>query len=189
MEKYFIIALVIFIIINLILMIPIEVRIVKRFDRPILFRVLLFNHIIFQKIKIESKKSEIKFKLSYIFETDLNKLLKELKNENFFITLMLEYAKIKKVTVIPTFNSSNPLLLPYFGVMDWMLVATIKKYIDSTFKNVENEYYQIIILKDDMQGLNFEICTTITLFNLVFEIIKNFKVFLKTIRKKEKKYE
>ena len=102
---------------------------------------------------------------------------------------MLEHAIIKKVTVIPTFNSSNPLLLPYFGVMDWMLVATIKKYIDSTFKNIENEYYQIIILKDDMQGLNFEICTTITLFNLVFEIIKNYKVFLKTIRKKEKKYE
>ena len=63
MEKYFIIALVIFIIINLILMIPIEVRIVKRFDRPILFRVLLFNRIIFQKIKIESKKKEFKFKL------------------------------------------------------------------------------------------------------------------------------
>ena len=189
MTKYFIIILIIFIIINLILLIPLEIRIVKRFDRPILFRIIIFDHIFFQKIKIENKKQKIKFKLSYLFETDLNELFKELKEENFFIYLMLEHSVIKKVTVIPTFNSSNPLLLPYFGVMDWMLVSTIKKYIDSTFKNVENEYYQIIILKDDMQGLNFEICATITLFNLVFEIIKNFKVFLKTIRKKEKKYE
>ena len=191
MGKYFTIILIIFIIINLILLIPLEIRIVKRFDRPILFRVLVFNRIIFQKIKIESKKKKtnFKFKLSYIFETDLNEVLKELKEENFFIYLMLEHAIIKKVTIIPTFNSSNPLILPYLGVMDWMLVATIKKYIDSTFKNVDNEYYQIILLKEDMQGLNFEICTTISLFNLALQIIKNFKVFLKTITKKEKKYE
>lgn len=189
MAKYFIITLIIFIIINLILLIPLEIRIVKRFDRPILFRLLIFNYILFQKTKTESNKQKLKFKFSYIFETDLNELFKDLKKDNFFISLMLEHAIIKKVTVIPTYNSSNPSLLPYLGVIDWMLVSTIKRYIDSTFKNIEDEYYQIIILKDDMQGLNFEICATITLFNLVFEIIKNFKVFLKTIRKKEKKYE
>lgn len=191
MGKYLIIFLIIFIIINLILLIPLEIRIIKRINRPILFKILLFNKTLFQKTMDDNKKppSRYKFKLSHIFDTDLNEILKELKEENIFISMMLENAIIEKITIIPTFNSANPQMIAFFGFMDWMLVATIKRYIDNTFKYVNNEYYQIILLKEDTQGLNFEICSSITLFNILMQIIKNHKVFLKTIKKKENKYE
>ncbi len=191
MEKYLIIVLVSFIIVYLISLIPIEVRIIKRINRPVLFRVLIFNHIFYQKISKKNKKQKnnFKFKLSYIFETDLNVVLEDLKETNFFIFLALEYSSIKKVTVIPTYNSTNPLLMPYFGVANWLIVSTIKKYINSTFKNVNDEYYQIILLKEDLQGLNFEICVNIPIYKFILAIFKNYKVFFKTIRKKEHKYE
>lgn len=192
MEKYFIIILIIFIIINLILLIPVQVRIIKRFDRPLLFRVHIFNHIFYQKIITQNnnaKEKKFKFKLKYIFETDLNVILDDLKKTNFFIYLALEHSSINKVTVIPAYNSSNPILMPYIGVADWIIVSAVKKYINSTFKNVSDEYYQIILLKDDTQGINFEIYATITLFKFIIAIFKNFKVFLKTIRKKETSYE
>ncbi|MFR7881730.1 MAG: hypothetical protein ACLU5J_09815 [Christensenellales bacterium] len=61
------------------------------------------------------QKSSFQFKISYLFENDLNIILKDLKEENFFVYLLLEFAKIKKVTFIPTFNSSNPIMMPYLG--------------------------------------------------------------------------
>lgn len=192
MQKYFIIAIIVFIIINLILMIPIEVRIIKRIGKPVLIRIRMFNRDLYihtlDKTTSKKKKGTIfKFKISYIFETDLNEILSSLKDDNFFVYLILEHSAIKKVTVIPTFNSDDPAVLPYLGVMNWFLVSNIKKYIDYTFKIVEDDYYQIVLLKEDLQGLNFEIYSTVTLFKLIVAIFSNFKVFLKLFKKKEKK--
>lgn len=192
MQKYFIIAIIIFIIINLILLIPIEFRIIKRIGKALLIRVRIFNkdiyiHILSKTSKKNGLKTNFKFKIAHIFETDLNEILSSVKDENFFVYLILEYSTIKKVTVIPTFNSQDPEILPYLGVMNWFLVSNIKKYIDHTFKIVEDDYYQIVLLKDDLQGLNFEIYSTVTIFNLIVAIFSNFKVFLKLFKKKERK--
>lgn len=188
MQKYFIILLII-LLISFFLFTKIEIRIIKRFDRPLLIRVLVFNHIFYQKL-IDTPKTSPKtqFKLSYIFDTDLNKTLKKLKEKNFFINIILEYATIKKVTLIPVYSTTNPTLMPYFGFANWMLIATVKKYLEATFKKISDQYYQIILLKDQ-KGINFELYLDIAIYQIIKGIIKNYKVFLKTIRKREKKYE
>lgn len=119
----------------------------------------------------------------------MNIILKDLKEENFFVYLLLEFAKIKKVTFIPTFNSSDPIMMPYLGFLDWFIISNIKNYIDHTFHVVKDDYYQIVLLQDENQGINFEVCATVTLLEMLFAIIKNFKVFLKLFKKKEKNYE
>ena len=127
----------------------------------------------------------------YIYnENGLNfEILKDLKEENFFVYLLLEFAKIKKVTFIPTFNSSDPIMMPYLGFLDWFIISNIKNYIDHTFHVVKDDYYQIVLLQDENQGINFEVYATVTLLEILFAIIKNFKVFLKLFKKKEKNYE
>ena len=183
MLKYFIIFIIILIILDLILLIPIEARIIKKIEKPLLLKVLIFKKTIFQmELKKKAKpkqKSSFKFRVSYLFENDLNIILKDLKEENFFVYLLLEFATIKKVTFIPTFNSSNPIVMPYLGFLDWFIISNIKNYIDNTFNIVKDDYYQIVLLKDENQGINFEVYAT----------IKNFKVFLKLFKKKEKNYE
>lgn len=187
MWKYFIIVFIIILII-LILNIPLEARIVKKNQNPLLVMIRLFNISIYQTYlpKQKSKKT-FNFKLSYLFETNLNEILKDLKDENFFVYLILEYASIKKITVIPKFSTTNPLLIPYVGTFDWMITSLIKKYVDTTFKKVKDDYYQIILLKDESYGINFEIYTTVTIFWLIVAIIKKFKVFLRLF--KEQSYE
>jgi hypothetical protein len=54
---------------------------------------------------------------------------------------------------------------------------------------VKDDYYQIVLLQDENQGINFEVYATVTLLEILFAIIKNFKVFLKLFKKKEKNYE
>lgn len=191
MLKYFIIVLIILLILSILLMIKIETRIVKRVNRPLVFKVLILNKIIYYKRVEQTKKRKSKFyfKLADIFETDLNVVLKSLKKENFFVTLILEYGTLKKVTVIPTFNSDDPNILPYLGVLDWYIVSSIKNYIDSTFSLVSDDYYQIILLKEDTQGLNFEIYVTVSILEFIIAIFANFKVFFKLFKKKEDNYE
>ena len=148
MLKYFIIFIIILVVLDLILLIPIEARIVKRIEKPLLLKVLVFKKTIFQmELKKKAKpkqKSSFQFKISYLFENDLNIILKDLKEENFFVYLLLEFAKIKKVTFIPTFNSSDPIMMPYLGFLDWFIISNIKNYIDHTFHVVKDDYYQII---------------------------------------------
>ena len=189
MLKYFIIFIIILVVLDLILLIPIEARIVKRIEKPLLLKVLVFKKTIFQmELKKKAKpkqKSSFQFKISYLFENDLNIILKDLKEENFFVYLLLEFAKIKKVTFIPTFNSSDPIMMPYLGFLDWFIISNIKNYIDHTFHVVKDDYYQIVLLQDENQGINFEVYATVTLLEMLFAIIKNFKVFLKLFKKKE----
>lgn len=191
MLKYFIIILIILLVLSLLLIIKIETRIVKRTARPLVFKILIFNRILYYK-KIEQtkkRKSKFYFKLADIFETDLNVVLKKLKKDNFFVTLILEYGTLNKVTVIPTFNSADPDILPYLGVIDWYIVSSIKNYIDSTFSLVSDDYYQIILLKENTQGLNFEIYITVSVLELIIAVFSNFKVFLKLFKKKRDNYE
>lgn len=191
MLKYFIIILIILLVLSFLLIIKIETRIVKRTARPLVFKILIFNRILYYK-KIEQtkkRKSKFYFKLADIFETDLNVVLKKLKKDNFFVTLILEYGTLKKVTVIPTFNSKDPNILPYLGVIDWYIVSSIKNYIDSTFSLVSDDYYQIILLKENTQGLNFEIYITVSVLELIIAVFSNFKVFLKLFKKKRDNYE
>ncbi len=191
MLKYFIIFLIVLLVLDLILGIKLEARLIKKHHQPLLLKIRLFNKTIFQTTlkKTSHQSSNFKFQLSYLFETDLNTILKDLKEDNFFVYLILEYGTLKKVTVIPTYNSSNPSLLPYLGVADWLIASIIKRYLDETFKTIEDAYYQIVLLKEEQQSLNFEIYVNVTLWAFVKTIIKKFKVFLKLFHKKEQNYE
>lgn len=189
MQKYIMILIIILIILNLLLSIPVELRIVKRNGNPLLLKARIFNFEIYSKyLKKNKEKSGIKFKFkaAYLFENNLNEILSSLKDENFFVYLILEYAKLTKVTVISTFNSENPTIMPYVASMNWFLLANIKKYIDYTFKVVKDDYYQIVLLQEDLQGINFEIYSQVTLLGVLIAIIKRFKIFLKLFKRKEK---
>ena len=67
------------------------------------------------------------------------------------------------------------------GFSGWLSVATIKRYIESTFKYVDDDYYQVII-GDNNLGLLFELEITLTLFKFLIAMCKKFKLFLKTIK-------
>lgn len=189
MLKYFIIMLVVIVIVSFLFIIKVEARFVKRINNPFIFKIMVFNKIIYYKIIKSKKKKKLTIKGINIFDADLNIVLKDLKKENFFVTLILEYGSLKKVTLIPAFNSEDPMIMPYLGVLDWYIASSVKRYIDYTFSNISDDYYQIILLKDDTQGINFEIYITISLMELIVAIISNFKVFLKIFKKKDGKYE
>lgn len=173
-----------------ILFVKLEVRITKRHNEPLCVKIVLFKKTIIKKIiqKNSSKNVPFHFSISYIFENNLNVILKDVKENNFFIYLFLEFARIKKITIIPLFNSTNPDFLPFIGFGNWFLNSLIKSYIDHSFKHVQDEYYQIILLDDYKQGLDFEIYATILVGEIGYAIIKKFKVFLKLFKKKEKAY-
>ena len=71
------------------------------------------------------------------------------------------------------------------------LANSIKQYgvIQPIIVTLKDDYYQIVLLQDENQGINFEVYATVTLLEILFAIIKNFKVFLKLFKKKEKNYE
>ena len=71
------------------------------------------------------------------------------------------------------------------------LANSIKQYgvIQPIIVTLKDDYYQIVLLQDENQGINFEVYATVTLLEMLFAIIKNFKVFLKLFKKKEKNYE
>ena len=63
MLKYFIIFIIILIILDLILLIPIEARIIKKIEKPLLLKVLIFKKTIFQmELK---KKAKVHLNLEY----------------------------------------------------------------------------------------------------------------------------
>ena len=111
----------------------------------------------------------------------LNEGLKVQKENSFLFYLILEYATVTKVTFIPVTNSNNPTLFTLLGFSGWFSVATIKRYIESTFKYVDDDYYQVIIGNNNL-GLLFELELTLTLFKFLIAMCKKFKLFLKTIK-------
>lgn len=183
MLKMIIIITSILFFLNIILLIPIRVKIGKRMTEEPYLEIRIFNTLI-KKMKVVKNNNLNVPKISVwkvLSSYNLNEGLKVQKENSFLFYLILEYATVTKVTFIPVTNSNNPTLFTLLGFSGWFSVATIKRYIESTFKYVDDDYYQVIIGKNNL-GLLFELELTLTLFKFLIAMCKKFKLFLKTIK-------
>lgn len=181
MIKTIIVICIILLIINLILLIPIKIKIYKRKEDPFKIEIRIL-HFILNKANSNKKSKLSKIKYSDIlFHYNLNEILKKQKEESFYIYLVLEYATINKVTYIPVVGSNDDILFPYLGFGGIMSINLLKRYIESTFKYVDNDYYQIIF-DNQTEGIMLEIELKVTLFKTLIAIIKKYKLFIKTLR-------
>lgn len=188
--KAIIIVCITLLLLNAILFIPIGIKITKRREKELEIVLYIFFKLIQKRIKSKSshqssthKQVELSIK-DFIFSSNLNEDLKKLKEENFYVYVLLEYAKVLKLTYIPVFSSKHELFMPLLGFGSWMSAAIVKRYVESTFKYVDNDYYQIM-MDNQHQGLMFEIELEIRLLDVVIAIFKNYKLLKKTLKKKE----
>lgn len=180
-----IIICIILLIMNAILFIPVQVKFSKRKSQPFEIVISIFNSLYQKKIKqddlIENKNMQKNIDFtSFIFSSNLNENLKKLKEENFLIHVLLEEAKVKKLTFIPTFSSKNESIFSLLGFGSWLSIAYVKKVIESTFKIVDDDYYQVDFNNNET-GLMLELELEVRLFNVMVAVFKNFKLFNKTI--------
>ncbi len=188
--KVIIILCVILLIINAILFIPIRVKITKRKKEPLAIKIDAFFHLFQKEIKNVNFKNNDNAPIEWndlLFSTNLNDGLKNLKKQNFYVLVLLEYARVKKLTFIPSFPIHTVSFIPFVGTTSWISIAIVKRYIESTFKYVEDTYYQTIV--DQSLGIMFEIELEVRLFSIIVAMIKNMKVLKKTFKKKEETYE
>lgn len=182
-----IITCLVLLVINAILYIPIGIKITKRKEKPLEMMIYICFQWIQKRIKnnSSSQNKQMEFKITdFLFSSNLNEDLKKQKENNFFAYLILEYARVVKLTYIPVFSSKDEVFLPLLGFGSWMSVAVIKRYVESTFRSVEDDYYQIM-MDDKNQGLMFEIELKLRLFDIMIAMFKKFKLLKKTIKKKE----
>lgn len=189
MLKAIIILCIILFFINCILLIPVKGQIQKRNKEPFridvyLLKKRIFSIRIYQNAHNKSKEHVISF-VDLCFTSNLNESLKELKQNNFYVYLLLECARVNKVTIISGLSHSHPNLFPALGFTNWMVVSTVKRYIESTFQYIDNDYYQVMFDETNV-GIQLEIDLSATLFQIVLASLKNLKGVKQIVSKKEK---
>ncbi len=185
--KIVIIICIILLIFNLILYIPINIKVSKRGQENIIINVYVLSKVFkksvyHKEIKKQNNSGKIKI-TNFLFSSNLNIDLKGLKDKNFFIYLILEYGVIKKLTLIPSISTSSEEIFPIIGFGSWIGVMTIKRYIESTFKYIENDYYQMMF-DNQNKGIYFELEVEIRLMAVFLAIVKKHHLLLKTIKRK-----
>lgn len=189
MLKAIIILCIILFFINCILLIPVKGRIQKRNKEPFridlyLLKKRLFSIRVYQNANNKSKEHIISF-MDLCFIPNLNESLKNLKRNNFYVYLLLECARVNKVTIISGLSHSHPNLFPALGFTNWMVVSAVKRYIEATFQYIDNDYYQVMFDETNI-GIQLEIELSTTLFQIVLASLKNLKGVKQILSKKEK---
>ncbi|MCM1513426.1 MAG: hypothetical protein NC090_00315 [Anaeroplasma bactoclasticum] len=189
MLKAIIILCIILFFINCILLIPVKGRIQKRNKEPFyidlyLLKKRLFSIRVYQNANNKSKEHVISF-VDLCFIPNLNESLRNLKRDNFYVYLLLECARVNKVTIISGLSHSHPNLFPALGFTNWMVVSAVKRYIESTFQYIDNDYYQVMFDETNI-GIQLEIELSATLFQIVLASLKNIKGLKQILSKKEK---
>lgn len=109
--------------------------------------------------------------------------IKILLENRSLINEYMRRAKITKITVIPRWNVSDPVLNVYLIFMNWQLNSIIKAYLDKHFKEQLDQYYQVIIKNDgDSKGISFEFEMEIRFLTLLLVTIKNMIPIIKIIK-------
>ena len=155
MLKIIIIITSILFFLNIILLIPIRVKIGKRMTEEPYLEIRIFNTLI-KKMKVVQNNNLNIPKISVwkvLSSYNLNEGLKVQKENSFLFYLILEYATVTKVTFIPVTNSNNPTL-----------------------------FTLLVLIGNNNLGLLFELELTLTLFKFLIAMCKKFKLFLKTIK-------
>lgn len=188
MLRAIIILCIILFFINCILLIPVKGRIQKRNKDPFsidlyLFKKRFLSIRVYQNANNKSKEHTISF-VNLCFLPNLNESLKDLKRDNFYVYLLLECARVNKVTIISGLSHSHPNLFPALGFTNWMVVSVVKRYIEATFQYIDNDYYQVMFDEANV-GIQLEIELSTTLFQIVKATLKNLKGVKQILSKKE----
>ena len=94
---------------------------------------------------------------------------------------ILKKIKITKLTIITCYQNDNPVTDSYFKFANLMGYNIIENTIRHYFKNIDDEYYQIINRKND-QKVNFEIKFSVRGYQIIKLLITNFSK-LKMLKK------
>ena len=127
MLKIIIIITSILFFLNIILLIPIRVKIGKRMTEEPYLEIRIFNTLI-KKMKVVQNNNLNIPKISVwkvLSSYNLNEGLKVQKENSFLFYLILEYATVTKVTFIPVTNSNNPTLFTLLGFSVGLIIIVL----------------------------------------------------------------
>lgn len=184
MKTWVIILIGCLLILFILLFTSLKLKIYKRHDAKVeidlyiyfFFRIHLDIDEIYNKsFKGNSAVQNIKTAISYI------------RHFTSHHSLLGKYAKkmvVKKVTFIPLWNSENPLIAPYITYLNWQLVAVFKYLVDTTFKKVKKEYYQVGLENEKVQGLNFDIELKVKVISIIITSLQNFRQVINVIKQR-----
>lgn len=97
------------------------------------------------------------------------------------IKKMLNEIKITKLTIITCYQNENPIIDSYLKFFNLIGYNIIEDLINKYFKNIKDDYYQIINNKNDKK-INFEIKFSIRGYQIIKLLISNFSK-LKELKK------
>ena len=169
------IILIIMIIIFLVLFIPIKIKIERNNEydknnkRKNDIDIFLF---IFIKIRFDLDdfiKRITKYKINNIYDyiKDIKKVLSVYNKNKNYIKKLLEIIPIEKMTII--FQTNNC----FVGVFCINIIYYIKYNINSLFKVVSNQYYNVQIDSIYKNDLKFELVLKLRLFYFLYAFIVN----------------
>lgn len=190
--KIVILLLLTFIIILFVLLFTkIKINIYKRHSYEAYIEIILFK--IFKK-RININKIIQDYMAGHSNISNIRNTLTNITivlNRKAIIKKLLNKINIDKVTFISRFTSTNELIFPYEGSVNWLLISFLKRFLNTTFGYVKNEYYQIYMLADNSNGFDIDITFGIFLYKLVPIILSNYKEIknlYQNLKKEEKIY-
>lgn len=190
--KIVILLLLTFIIILFVLLFTkIKINIYKRHSYEAYIEIILFK--IFKK-RININKIIQDYMAGHSNISNIRNTLTNITivlNRKAIIKKFLNKINIDKVTFISRFTSTNELIFPYEGSVNWLLISFLKRFLNTTFGHVKNEYYQIYMLADNSNGFDIDITFGIFLYKLIPIILSNYKEIknlYQNLKKEEKIY-
>lgn len=190
--KIVILLLLTFIVILFVLLFTkIKINIYKRHSYEAYIEIILFK--IFKK-RININKIIQDYMAGHSNISNIRNTLTNITivlNRKAIIKKLLNKINIDKVTFISRFTSTNELIFPYEGSVNWLLISFLKRFLNTTFGHVKNEYYQIYMLTDNSNGFDIDITFGIFLYKLVPIILSNYKEIknlYQNLKKEEKIY-
>lgn len=93
----------------------------------------------------------------------------------------LKEMRVTKITFIPNWNTENPMLFPYVTFFNWQLINIVKYILESHFKSVENEYYQVMMNDNTKRGFHLDLEIQVSLLALIKISIMNKELFHKVL--------
>lgn len=148
---------------------------------------LLFWNILIKTIdlgKYVKKNMEIYSFKKNLREGILN--IKKIIENNHLIKKYIKSLMIDKVTIIIRNNSLNPSYYPFISVINWNIISTIKYLLNTYCKDVDNEYYGVMLNDESKKGMDIELIGSISIFSILKVTLVNLKTII-ILLKKEKR--
>lgn len=171
--KKIIIFLIIFLFFIFVFLSTLKIKIYKRYNSQ---GVITISFLYFFKFNIDIGKSLNIYINKFSFK---DKITIFINNSKFFSKYqyltkkIINHLKVTKSTLIIHYNSTNENLLPVIGFSNWFFIINYRYLMNTYFKTVSKEYYQIYLYNPHNSGIDLDLEFKITLGLLLKIIIFN----------------